>query len=68
MDKRTSVKICTGGFNIYIFFRGVSGPDKKVYELSIEFHGEINPAVSILHNIFTFLSVSESLLNQRPAD
>ena len=51
MNERTS----TGGFNISVSsFRGVSGPDKKVYELSIEFHGEINPAVSILHNILHF--------------
>ncbi len=33
---------------ILLICRGVGGPDKKVYELTIEFHAEINPAVRIV--------------------
>ena len=59
----------TGGFNISIpFLEVLVDQTKKVYELSIEFHGEINPAVSILHNIFTFIREYLILLFQSPTD
>ena len=35
-----------------LYFSGKGGPDKQPYEITIEFHEDVNPQVSVIQDLF----------------